>query len=329
MSEIQDNTSENSLTQRFQALQTHINQQIIGQPHLTQRLLITLLSGGHLLVEGPPGLAKTKAIKVLSSLLEGQFHRIQFTPDLLPSDITGTDIYRPETGEFEFQAGPIFNNLVLADEINRAPAKVQAALLEAMGEGQVSVGKRTLPMEKFFMVMATQNPLEQEGTYPLPEAQLDRFMMHVNIDYPNAESERQILDLVEDEARAILPTLFEPLTQTDLFTARQAILDIHMADEMKTYIVELVIATREPQKYSGDLANLISVGVSPRATIALSRCARAHAWLQGKDFVSPDDIQAVVHDVFRHRLLLSFEAEAQNISADQVINQVLSFVPTV
>lgn len=292
-------------------------------------MLITLLSGGHLLVEGPPGLAKTKAIKVLSSLLEGQFHRIQFTPDLLPSDITGTDIYRPETGEFEFQAGPIFNNLVLADEINRAPAKVQAALLEAMGEGQVSVGKRTLPMEKFFMVMATQNPLEQEGTYPLPEAQLDRFMMHVNIDYPDAESERKILDLVENEARAILPTLFEPLIQTDLFAARQAILDIHMADEMKTYIVELVIASRKPQKYSGDLANLISVGVSPRATIALSRCARAHAWLQGKDFVSPDDIQAVVHDVFRHRLLLSFEAEAQNISADQVINQILSFVPAV
>ncbi|MCF6253656.1 MAG: MoxR family ATPase [Thiomicrorhabdus sp.] len=329
MSDTLNNASENALTQRFQALQTHINEHIIGQPHLTQRLLITLLSGGHLLVEGPPGLAKTKAIKVLSGLLEGQFHRIQFTPDLLPSDITGTDIYRPETGEFEFQAGPIFNNLVLADEINRAPAKVQAALLEAMGEGQVSVGKRTLPMEKFFMVMATQNPLEQEGTYPLPEAQLDRFMMHVNIDYPNAESERKILDLVEDEARAVLPALFEPLAQTDLFAARQAILDIHMADEMKTYIVELVIATREPQKYSGDLANLISVGVSPRATIALSRCARAHAWLQGKDFVSPDDIQAVVHDVFRHRLLLSFEAEAQNISADQVINQILSFVPTV
>jgi MoxR-like ATPase len=329
MSDTLQNASENALSKRFQALQTHINEHIIGQPHLTQRLLITLLSGGHLLVEGPPGLAKTKAIKVLSSLLEGQFHRIQFTPDLLPSDITGTDIYRPETGEFEFQAGPIFNNLVLADEINRAPAKVQAALLEAMGEGQVSVGKRTLPMEKFFMVMATQNPLEQEGTYPLPEAQLDRFMMHVNIDYPDAESERKILDLVENEARAILPTLFEPLIQTDLFAARQAILDIHMADEMKTYIVELVIASRKPQKYSGDLANLISVGVSPRATIALSRCARAHAWLQGKDFVSPDDIQAVVHDVFRHRLLLSFEAEAQNISADQVINQILSFVPAV
>ncbi|HIE40950.1 MAG TPA: MoxR family ATPase [Thiomicrorhabdus sp.] len=329
MSETAKIDQKKTLVQRFQALQAHINQQIIGQPHLTQRLLITLLSGGHLLVEGPPGLAKTKAIKVLSNLLEGQFHRIQFTPDLLPSDITGTDIYRPETGEFEFQAGPIFNNLVLADEINRAPAKVQAALLEAMGEGQVSVGKRTLPMEKFFMVMATQNPLEQEGTYPLPEAQLDRFMMHVNIDYPSAESERQILDLVEDEARAIVPQLFEPLSQADLFGARRAILDIHMADAMKTYLVELVMATRNPQQYSEDLAKLIAVGVSPRATIALSRCARAHAWLQGKEFVSPDDIQAVVHDVFRHRLLLSFEAEAQNINPNQVINQILSFVPAV
>jgi len=320
-------TLNNGLSSRFQSLQQHINQHIIGQPHLTQRMLITLLSGGHLLVEGPPGLAKTKAIKVLSSLLEGAFHRIQFTPDLLPSDITGTDIYRPETGVFEFQAGPIFHNLILADEINRAPAKVQAALLEAMGEGQVSVGQRSLPMEKFFMVMATQNPLDQEGTYPLPEAQLDRFMMHVNVDYPDAESELKILDLVENEARETETDNFEAMTQADLFSAREATLNIHVADSIKTYMVELVMATRQPEKYSADLANLIAVGVSPRATIALSRCARAHAWLQGKDFVSPDDVQAVIHDVFRHRLLLNFEAEAQNISPDQVINQVLSFVP--
>lgn len=320
-------TLNSALSQRFQALQAHINQHIIGQPHLTQRLLITLLSDGHLLVEGPPGLAKTKAIKVLSNLLEGAFHRIQFTPDLLPSDITGTDIYRPETGEFEFQAGPIFHNLILADEINRAPAKVQAALLEAMGEGQVSVGQRSLPMEKFFMVMATQNPLDQEGTYPLPEAQLDRFMMHVNVDYPDADSELQILELVENEARETLTEPFETMTQVDLFAAREAILNIHVADSIKTYMVELVMATRQPQKYSADLANLIAIGVSPRATIALSRCARAHAWLQGRDFVSPDDVQAVVHDVFRHRLLLNFEAEAQSITPDQVINQVLSFVP--
>lgn len=320
-------TLNTTLASRFQSLQAYVNSQIIGQPHLTQRLLIALLSDGHLLVEGPPGLAKTKAIKTLSELIEGSFHRIQFTPDLLPSDITGTDIYRPETGVFEFQSGPIFHNLVLADEINRAPAKVQAALLEAMGEGQVSVGQRSLPMEKFFMVMATQNPLEQEGTYPLPEAQLDRFMMHVNVDYPNAESELQILELVENEARDMDKVAFEPLSQIDLFQARDDILKLHMADAIKNYIVQLVMATRQPQTYSTDLAGLIAVGVSPRATIAISRCARAHAWLQGKEFVSPDDVQAVVHDVFRHRLLLNFEADAQNISPDDITDQILSFVP--
>ncbi len=320
-------TLNTTLASRFQSLQAYVNSQIIGQPHLTQRLLIALLADGHLLVEGPPGLAKTKAIKTLSELIEGSFHRIQFTPDLLPSDITGTDIYRPETGVFEFQAGPIFHNLVLADEINRAPAKVQAALLEAMGEGQVSVGQRSLPMEKFFMVMATQNPLEQEGTYPLPEAQLDRFMMHINVDYPNAESELQILELVENEARATQPEPFATLSQIDLFQAREDILKLHTADAIKTYIVELVMATRKPEVYSSELASLIAVGVSPRATIAISRCARAHAWLHGKDFVSPDDVQAVVHDVFRHRLLLNFEADAQNIHPDDITDQVLSFVP--
>jgi len=280
------------------------------------------------LVEGPPGLAKTKAIKVLSDMLEGSFHRIQFTPDLLPSDITGTDIYRPETGEFVFQSGPIFHNLILADEINRAPAKVQAALLEAMAEGQVSIGKRSLPMEKLFMVMATQNPLEQEGTYPLPEAQLDRFMMHVNVDYPNSESEHQILELVENEARqASQKPVFQTMTQNDLFAAREAILELHMADAIKTYIVELVMATREPKRYGEALDKCISVGVSPRATIALSRCARSHAWLSGKNFVSPDDVQAVIHDVFRHRLILDFEAEAQGITTDDITDQILNFVP--
>ena len=319
---------QSQLAEQFQALKTHINQHIIGQGHLTERLLLTLLSDGHLLVEGPPGLAKTKAIKVLSEMLEGSFHRIQFTPDLLPSDITGTDIYRPETGEFVFQSGPIFHNLILADEINRAPAKVQAALLEAMGEGQVSIGKRSLPMEKLFMVMATQNPLEQEGTYPLPEAQLDRFMMHVNVDYPDATSEHKILELVENEARQANQKLpFTPMSQNDLFTAREAILDLHMADSIKTYIVELVMATREPERYSESLEACIGVGVSPRATIALSRCARSHAWLSGKNFVSPDDVQAVIHDVFRHRLILDFEAEAQGITPDEIIDQILNFVP--
>lgn len=318
-----------SLVTEFQTLQNTLNQTIVGQPHLIERMLIALLSDGHLLVEGPPGLAKTKAIKTLAQQLEGRFHRIQFTPDLLPSDITGTDIYRPETGSFEFQAGPIFHNLILADEINRAPAKVQSALLEAMGEGQVSVGKQTVAMEKLFMVMATQNPIEQEGTYPLPEAQLDRFMLHVNIDYPDHKSERLILDLVENEARETHQTAWPKIQQTALFKARDEILSLHMAEAVKTYIVELVMATRQPQNYSEELAQHIAYGVSPRATLALSRGARAYAWLQGKDFVSPDDVQAVVHDVFRHRLLLSFEAEAAGKKVDHVVDDILQWVTLV
>lgn len=318
-----------SLVTEFQTLQSALNQTIVGQPHLIERMLIALLSDGHLLVEGPPGLAKTKAIKTLAQQLEGRFHRIQFTPDLLPADITGTEIYRPETASFEFQAGPIFHNLILADEINRAPAKVQSALLEAMGEGQVSVGQKTLAMEKLFMVMATQNPIEQEGTYPLPEAQLDRFMLHVSIDYPDRESERLILDLVENEARDMTQALPNKIDQLTLFSARDEILNIHMADAVKTYIVELVMATRQPQNYSDELAQQIAYGVSPRATLALSRGARAHAWLQGQDFVSPDNVQAVVHDVFRHRLLLSFEAEAMGKSVDDLVDDILNWVTLV
>lgn len=316
-----------SLLEKFQQLQTTINQQIIGQSELVESMLLVLLSSGHILVEGPPGLAKTKAIKTLAELVEGSFHRIQFTPDLLPSDITGTDIYRPETATFEFQSGPIFHNLLLADEINRAPAKVQAALLEAMAEGQVSVGKRSLPMEPLFMVMATQNPLEQEGTYPLPEAQLDRFMLHVRVDYPNAEHEKIILELVENEAITPAQIADTPMTQQDLFSARQAILTLHMAQAIKDYIVQLVIATRQPETYDAELAELIAVGVSPRATIALSACAKAHAWLKGQSFVTPDDVQAVVHNVFRHRLILNFEADAQGIDADQITNRILKLVP--
>lgn len=318
-----------SLAAQFQALESALNQVIVGQPHLIQRMLIALLSDGHLLVEGPPGLAKTKAIKTLAEQLEGRFHRIQFTPDLLPADITGTEIYRAETGQFEFQSGPIFHNLILADEINRAPAKVQSALLEAMGEGQVSVGKNTLPMEKLFMVMATQNPIEQEGTYPLPEAQLDRFMMQVNIDYPDRQHERLILDLVENEAKDHIPAMPQKIDQMSLFAARDEILNLHMADSVKDYLVELVIATRQPENYSAELAQQIAYGVSPRATLALSRCARAKAWLQGKDFVSPDDVQAVVHDVFRHRLLLSFEAEAEGKTVDQLVDDILQWVSLV
>ncbi|WP_130536361.1 AAA family ATPase [Thiomicrorhabdus indica] len=319
--------SEDSLLHKFKALQTAINKQILGQPQLVERMLLVLLANGHILVEGPPGLAKTKAIKTLAELIEGSFHRIQFTPDLLPSDITGTDIYRPETGEFTFQSGPIFHNLLLADEINRAPAKVQAALLEAMAEGQVSVGQRSLPMEPLFMVMATQNPLEQEGTYPLPEAQLDRFMLHVSVDYPQAEHEKQILELVECEAISAPPLAHPTLSQDDLFSARKSVLSLHLADAIKDYMVQLVVATRQPENYDPELAKLIAVGVSPRATIALSACAKAHAWIAGQEFVTPDNVQAVIHDVFRHRLILNFEADAQGIDADQITDRILQLVP--
>ncbi len=312
---------------QIQTLNTWLNDQIIGQEHLTQRLLIALLADGHLLVEGAPGLAKTKAIKTLSQAIEGNFHRIQFTPDLLPSDVTGTDIYRPEQGTFTFQPGPIFHNLVLADEINRAPAKVQSALLEAMAERQVSVGSKTYPLPSLFMVMATQNPIEQEGTYPLPEAQLDRFLLHVVVDYPSVEAERRILKLARNEAAAVSVTAPDTISQATLQTARQEVLAIHMAESVEEYIVQLINATRRPAAYSPELANLIEYGASPRATIALDRCARAHAWLQGKDFVSPDDVQAVIHDVLRHRLILSFEAEATGTNAQQAIDKLLAAVP--
>jgi MoxR-like ATPase len=313
--------------QQIQSLSNWLNNQIIGQEHLTQRLLIALLADGHLLVEGAPGLAKTKAIKTLSQAIEGDFHRIQFTPDLLPSDVTGTDIYRPEQNRFEFQPGPIFHNLVLADEINRAPAKVQSALLEAMAERQVSVGSKTYPLPGLFMVMATQNPIEQEGTYPLPEAQLDRFLLHVVVDYPGIEAERRILQLARNEAAAVTAAQPEVITQTTIDNARKEILSIHMADSVEDYIVHLINATRRPEEYSEELAELIEYGASPRATIALDRCARAHAWLNGRDFVSPDDVQAVAHDVLRHRLILSFEAEASGTNANSAIDKLLAAVP--
>jgi MoxR-like ATPase len=309
-------------------LQTWMSQQIIGQEKLIDRLLIALLADGHLLVEGAPGLAKTKAIKNLSEGIEGDFHRIQFTPDLLPSDITGTEIYRPEDGSFRFQQGPIFHNLVLADEINRAPAKVQSALLEAMAEHQVSVGRETFQLPKLFLVMATQNPIEQEGTYPLPEAQLDRFLMHVTVGYPDTESERKILNLVRNEARneVMEPPAIVP--QEALFQARQEVLNIHMAETVEEYILQLVMATRNPGPYSEELEKWIDFGASPRGTISLDLCARAHAWLKGKDFVSPEDIHEVFHDVLRHRVLLSFEAEAAGVDPDSVLNRILELVPS-
>lgn len=314
---------------QLQQVEQWLSSQIVGQPLLINRLLIALLADGHLLVEGPPGLAKTKAINCLSQAIEGDFHRIQFTPDLLPGDITGTDIFRQETGQFSFEPGPIFHSLILADEINRAPAKVQSALLEAMAERQVSIGKKTYPLPDLFMVMATQNPLEQEGTYPLPEAQLDRFLMHTNIDYPDAEAEKTILQLVRKENQGEQQAMPTPITQEQLFACRQEVLAIHMDEKLEQYLIQLIIATRKPDFYDEELARWIEFGASPRATIALDRCARAHAWLSDKDFVSPDDIHAVVHDVLRHRIIISYEAEANNISKDQVIEHLLSKVPVI
>lgn len=315
--------------QAIHVLKDHINQNIIGQQHLVDRLLIALLADGHLLVEGAPGLAKTRAIKVLSEGIEGNFQRIQFTPDLLPADLTGTEIYRPQDGSFNFQRGPLFHNMVLADEINRAPAKVQSALLEAMAERQITVASTTYPLPDLFLVMATQNPIEQEGTYPLPEAQLDRFLLHVFVDYPDKEAEKEILSLTRNEAinaASHSEKTTQPISQVDLFTARQQVLDIHMADNLEDYLLEIVTSTRQPDAYGDDLSNWIEYGASPRASIALDRCARAHAWLNQRDFVAPEDIQKIAHDVLRHRIILSFEAEAEGITKDKFIDTLISRV---
>ncbi|MDX1362097.1 MoxR family ATPase [Pseudoalteromonas sp. SCSIO 43095] len=310
----------------FSQLKTYLDTQIIGQPALTQALLIAILADGHLLVEGPPGLAKTRAVNALAKGIEGSFQRVQFTPDLLPADVTGTDIYRQQTSEFVFEKGPLFHNLILADEINRAPAKVQSALLEAMAERQVTVGKNTYPLSDLFLVMATQNPLEQEGTYPLPEAQLDRFLMHLNINYPGAEHELDILRLTRGEALNDEAPVLEQISQPDLFAARKAILGLYLAEPLEQYLVQLIIATREGANLDEQLGRWIEYGASPRATIALDKCARAHAWLSGRDFVSPDDIQAVVHNVLRHRIILSYEAQADGITKDQVISRIVELV---
>jgi MoxR-like ATPase len=318
-----------SLQEKFVALEAHLRGLIVGQEVLLNRMLIALLCDGHLLVEGAPGLAKTRAIKVLSHSVEGDFHRLQFTPDLLPADLTGTEIYRPQDGSFVFRQGPLFHNLVLADEVNRAPAKVQSALLEAMGERQITVGSTTYPLPRLFMVMATQNPIEQEGTYALPEAQLDRFLLHVLVSYPDAAGERAILELNRAEQRRASSdeALFQPrqpLSQREVMEARLEVLDLHLAEPLAEYIVQIVLATRAPERYGEDLDRLLRYGASPRATIALDRSSRAHAWLAGRDFVSPEDIQSVAHDVLRHRLLLSFEAEAAGRTADELIETLLA-----
>ena len=329
--------------QNFQHLQSSLNQIILGQERLVERLLIVLLADGHLLVEGAPGLAKTRAIKALGNKIEGDFQRIQFTPDLLPADVTGTDIYRPQEGSFKFQAGPVFHNLVLADEINRAPAKVQSALLEAMGERQVTVGGKTYMLPDLFLVMATQNPIEQEGTYPLPEAQLDRFLLHVFIDYPSVENELKIMRLVHKEAMNGNHTEKEKNTVVsndsdenydvqkilakDIFKARNEVLEIYMAEEIERYLVEIIAATRTPERYSDELARLITWGASPRGSLALDRCSRARAWLRERDFVTPEDIQEIAADVLRHRIIESYEAESDGLTPDDVINKILAKIP--
>ena len=329
--------------QNFQQLQSSLNQIILGQERLVERLLIVLLADGHLLVEGAPGLAKTRAIKALGNKIEGDFQRIQFTPDLLPADVTGTDIYRPQEGSFKFQAGPVFHNLVLADEINRAPAKVQSALLEAMGERQVTVGGKTYMLPDLFLVMATQNPIEQEGTYPLPEAQLDRFLLHVFIDYPSVENELKIMRLVHKEALNRNHTEYEKNTVVsnvpdeksdgqnilakDIFKARNEVLEIYMAEEIERYLVEIIAATRTPERYSDELARLITWGASPRGSLALDRCSRARAWLRERDFVTPEDIQELAADVLRHRIIESYEAESDGLTPDDVINKILAKIP--
>jgi MoxR-like ATPase len=316
-----------SLQQTFLNLQNQLETRIIGQKTLVNRLLMALLADGHLLVEGAPGLAKTTAIKTLAEHIEGDFHRIQFTPDLLPSDVTGSEIYRAETGLFEFQRGPVFHNLVLADEINRAPAKVQSALLEAMGERQVSVGMNTFALEPLFLVMATQNPIEQEGTYPLPEAQLDRFLMHVLIDYPDAGAERQILHLARRDFRQPAAAVTLRVSASEVFAARQQVTNVHMAEAVEDYLLALVLATRKPAQLSSELARWASFGASPRGTIALDRCSRALAWLDGRDYVTPDDIRDVAFDVLRHRVLLNFDAQAEGISTDDFLRRLLECLP--
>ncbi len=313
----------------FQRLHEYLSGQIIGQETLVERLLVALLADGHLLVEGPPGLAKTRAIKALAHAVEGDVQRVQFTPDMLPADLTGSEIYRPEEGGFRFQRGPLFHNLILADEINRAPAKVQSALLEAMAERQISVGQASYPLPRLFLVMATQNPIEQEGTYPLPEAQVDRFMLHVAVDYPDRATTLRIMNLARAEAisQRELPPPAQRLTQEAIFAARREVLALTFADPIAEYIAAIVDATRRPEPYSAKLGEWLRWGVSPRAAISMERGARALAWLDGRDYVSPEDVQTIAPDALRHRLLLDYGAQARGITAQACIEELLARVP--
>ena len=321
--------SQSNNLKTFKELQRYLNTQILGQESLVESLLVALLAEGHLLIEGPPGLAKTRAIKALAHGVECDFQRVQFTPDMLPADLTGSDIYRPEDGSFRFQRGPLFHNLILADEINRAPAKVQSALLEAMAERQISVGMTTYALPRLFLVMATQNPIEHEGTYPLPEAQLDRFMLHTLIDYPDRATTRLIMDLARREALdgRELPPPTRPMTQDTVFAARREALNLTLASSVADYIAALVDATRRPDTYSSKLKEWLRWGASPRAAISIERGARALAWLDGRDYVSPEDVQAIAPNALRHRLLLDYTAQARGISAQDCVNELLQKVP--
>lgn len=325
-----NSASVQSLQTKLIELSDALKQKVVGQDALVEQLLIALLTDGHVLLEGPPGLAKTRTVHALSDLLEGLYHRAQFTPDLLPSDITGTEIYNTQKSEFTFRQGPLFCNLLLADEINRAPAKVQSALLEAMAERQVTVAGKTYPLPKFFMVMATQNPLEQEGTYPLPEAQLDRFMLHIRVDYPDHTQEKEILRLVRNEHNTELAgtqaSVKVALSEQELFAARADVMKVYMADNLEDYLIALIMATRTPGAYGDDLKDSLVFGASPRASIALDRAVRAKAWLAGRDFVTPDDIQEVAPSVLRHRIGLSYVAEARGLDKDRLIAELLNRV---
>ena len=330
---MEETTADTDPRQQIDSLRDRMGEAIIGQRDVVERLLIGLLANGNLLVEGLPGLAKTRAIKALARNLDCDFSRIQFTPDLLPSDVTGTEVYQQgsEGAEFRFEAGPIFANLVLADEINRAPAKVQAALLEAMEERQVTVAGTTHRMPPLFMVMATQNPVEQEGTYPLPEAQMDRFLMHVLIDYPPVEDEVEVIRLVRGEEIAAQGSgtprpAPAPIPQQSVFDARAQIGDVHVAPAMERYMADLVNATRHRDDYGDDLKRWIEIGASPRASLALDRCGRTHAWLRGRDYVDPQDVRAIAADVLRHRLTLTYEAQGEGVSADRVVAELLAQV---